>query len=433
MVCTLSYGRHGLPVSLPDDWDVTILSKKRMPALPDPAASIGAALASPLGSATLREAARGCTTACILICDITRPVPNALVLRPLMHELLAAGMKAANVTLLVATGLHRPCTPLELELIIGDEWVHRHTHVANHAARNDSEHTLVGTTRQGIPVRLDRRFLLADIRIAVGLVEPHFMAGWSGGRKLILPGIAHADTISAFHAGRLLADPGAVTCGLEGNPLHEAQREALGMIGRVLSVNLVIDENRQLSFASFGGIQESHEEAVRFAAPWFQVAVPEPFPVVLTSAAGYPLDSTYYQAVKGICGGAAITSPGGDLFVAAECGEGLGSAEFRASQEKLCATGREMFRADAASRARSEIDEWETFMLVKALDGGARIHLYAGGLNDGDHARSGLLRCRDLPGDLRAAVQRDPRRRLAVLPEGPYVAAAVHAEEASSA
>ena len=216
MNCTLSYGRQGLPLSFPDNWNVTILSKKRMPALPDPAAAVSAALASPLGSATLREEARGCATACILICDITRPVPNALVLRPLVEELLAAGVKAAHVTLLVATGLHRPCTEAELGQIIGDEWVRERVRVLNHLARSDADHTLAGTTRRGIPVRLDRRFLEADIRIAVGLVEPHFMAGWSGGRKLILPGIAHADTISAFHSGRMLGDPGAVPARVPG-------------------------------------------------------------------------------------------------------------------------------------------------------------------------------------------------------------------------
>jgi lactate racemase len=430
MICTLGYGRQGLPVTLPDDWEVTILSKKRMPALGDPADGIRAALASPLGSASLREEAAGCATACILICDITRPVPNGLVLRPLVEEMLAAGMKASGITLLVATGLHRPGTEKELEQIIGDAWVQAHARVENHLARSDADHALAGTTRQGVPVRLDRRFLEADLRIAVGLVEPHFMAGWSGGRKLVLPGIAHADTIRAFHAAHMLADPGAVTCGLQGNPLHLAQLETLGMIGRALSVNMVIDENRRLSFASFGGIEESHAAAVRFAAPWFQVEVPERFPVVLASAAGYPLDSTYYQAVKGICAGAAITAPGGDLFVAAECGEGLGSMDFRASQESLCAIGRERFRGEAVSRPRAEIDEWETFMLVKALDGGARVHLLADGLSDSDHALSGVLRCRDLPGELRAAVLRDARRRLAVLPEGPYVAAEVRPEQA---
>jgi nickel-dependent lactate racemase len=214
MRCILSYGEKGLPVSLPDDWEVTVLSKKLMPVLSDAPAAVRAALSSPRGSKSLGDEARGRARACILLCDITRPVPNALVLRPIVEELLAAGMNGRDITLLIATGLHRPSTEAEQTAIVGDPWVRERVRVANHIARDDAGHALVGTTRQGIPVRLDRRFLQADLRIAVGLVEPHFMAGWSGGRKLVLPGVAHADTIGAFHSGRMLGNPRALTCSL---------------------------------------------------------------------------------------------------------------------------------------------------------------------------------------------------------------------------
>jgi lactate racemase len=186
---------------------------------------------------------------------------------------------------------------------------------------------------------------------------------------------------------------------------------------------VVIDENRKLSMVSYGGIEESHAAAVAFAEPYFRITVKERFPVVLTSAAGYPLDSTYYQTVKGICGGAAILARGGDLFVVSGCDEGIGSAEFRASQEQLHRDGPERFLAAVRPKLRSEVDEWETFMLLKALDGGGTVHLFSEGLCDADHAISGVSRCRDLPAELAAAVKKDPRRRIAVLPEGPYVAA----------
>jgi nickel-dependent lactate racemase len=195
------------------------------------------------------------------------------------------------------------------------------------------------------------------------------------------------------------------------------------MIGRTLAVNLVIDENRKLSFASFGDIRESHVAAVEFAEPHFRIVVPERFPVVLASAAGHPLDATYYQSVKGICAGAAILARGGNLFVVSACDEGFGSAEFRDAQERLCRLGPWGFRADAMARPRAAIDEWQTFMLVKAIDACGAVHLYSEGLGDAEHELTGVLRCRDLPAELRAAVERDPRRRIAVLPEGPYVAA----------
>jgi nickel-dependent lactate racemase len=419
MLCNLSYGKKGLDVTLPDDWDITVLRKTKMPVVPDPAAAVAAALDAPLGSGTIPAEAKGRSSACILVCDITRPVPNGLILRPVIERLRGAGVK--SITVLVATGLHRPNEGLELQEVIGDPWVFDHASVVNHFARRAGDHAAVGTTRQGIPVALDRRFLEADIRIAVGLVEPHFMAGWSGGRKLALPGIASADTITAFHSARILGHPRADTAVLDGNPLHEAQNEVLGMIGPCLAMNLVIDESRALSFAGFGGIRESHAAAVRFAEPCFRVEAPREFPVVLCSAAGFPLDTTWYQAVKGVCCGASVLEKGGDLFVAAECAQGFGSAEFRESQRRLCTGGKGAFRAEAGARAHALIDEWETVMLLKALEAG-NVHLYSGGLSDEDHGLTGVHRCDDLLAGMRNAVTRSGQRRVAVIPEGPYVA-----------
>lgn len=241
---------------------------------------------------------------------------------------------------------------------------------------------------------------------------------------MVLPGIAHARTIMGFHSQRMIGHPRAVTCALEGNPLHEAQREVLRMVGRILAVSLVIGEDRSLSFASFGGIEESHLAAVAFADPYFRIPVPRRFPTVLTSAAGFPLDATYYQTIKGICCGAAILEPGGTLLAAAECSEGLGSPDFRASQDRLLRLGKDRFRAEAAARDHAEIDEWQTMMLLKALDAGS-VRLFTEGLDAGERALTCLgmvgATC-DLQVSLRRAVERDPRRRLAVIPEGPYVA-----------
>jgi nickel-dependent lactate racemase len=429
MTCTLRYGTSGLSVDLDDAWDITVISKKEMPVSGDPAATVRAALESPLASGRLEEEARGCATACILVCDITRPVPNGLVLRPLIERLERAGVKRGGITVLVATGLHRPNEGAELEQVIGDEWVMGHVTIVNHFAQGEEDHVDAGTTRGGIPVRLDRRFLEADVRIAVGLVEPHFMAGWSGGRKIVLPGIASAGTIRAFHSARILSHPSAETCTLAGNPLHEAQNEVLGTIGRTLGVSFVIDEARRLSFASFGAIAESHAAAVAFAEPWFRIPVEKSFPVVLCSGAGFPLDTTYYQAVKGFCCGASILSPGGDLFVAAECSQGMGSAEFRRSQQRLRENGGAAFLAEARSRPRAEIDEWETFMLLKALGAGTA-HLYAGGLTDEDRALTGVRPCPDLAAGVGAAMRKSGGRRIAVIPEGPYVAPYVEAAPA---
>ncbi len=421
MRCTLKYGKCGLTVELPDAWDVTVVSRPPLPGAADPTAAVRDALDSPRGAFELSREARGARTACVLVCDLTRPVPNGLILRPLVERLLAAGVPQSGITILVATGLHRPCPPAELAEIIGDPWVQQHATVANHVARDDAAHTLLGTTDQGVPVRVDRRVVEADVRVAVGLVEPHFMAGWSGGRKLVLPGAAHADTIMAFHSARMLGHPRAATCVLDGNPLHLTSSQAIGMVGRTLAVSVVINDDRKLAFASFGEVSESFRAAVAFAEPRIRVPVPAPFPVVLTCAAGYPLDSTWYQAVKGACGGAPILRPGGELFLAAACSEGFGSREFRASQERLRRLGPERFRAEAAGRARAEIDEWETIMLLKAMDAGA-LHLYSQGLAAEDMALTAAAPVSDLAASLRKAVERAGSRRVAIIPEGPYTA-----------
>jgi lactate racemase len=418
----MHYGRQGLPVDLPDSWNVTVLAKPAMPVVPDPHAAVQAALDAPVGSGLLEQEARGRATACILVCDVTRPVPNGLLLRPLVERLLAAGLRPEGVTILVATGLHRPNEGEELDRLIDDPWVQRTVRVENHDARDPAAHVAVGTTRTGIALALDRRFVEAGVRVAVGLVEPHFMAGWSGGRKLILPGIAYADTIAAFHAARMIGHPGAGTCRLEGNPLHEAQMEMVSLLGRVLSMNVVIDEGRRLSFACFGGIVESHAAAVRAAEPYFRVRAPGRFRTVLASGAGFPLDATYYQAVKGICAGAEILEPGGDLFVVSECAEGFGSDAFRLSQRRLHDRGRQLFRAEAFAKQRADVDEWETVMLLTALEKGC-VHLYTAGLSAEERSLSCAEPCTDLVAELAACVERDPARRIAVIPEGPYVAA----------
>jgi lactate racemase len=204
----LNYGRGKLPVELPDDLQVTVVRKPPMPVLPDPSEAVRKALQEPVGTASLDQLARAARSATIAICDITRPVPNHLFLRPLIEILLRSGIPATSIRVLVATGLHRPNLGAELDELIGDPWVLRTVQVVNHYALRDEDHVLLGTTAtRGTVVRLDRRFAEADLRIATGLVEPHFMAGYSGGRKVIAPGLAHAETITTFHSARFMADP----------------------------------------------------------------------------------------------------------------------------------------------------------------------------------------------------------------------------------
>ena len=252
MQVQLNYGRGKLGVELPNALDVTLINKKPMQLLDDPAAAMELALGAPVGAPPLAIAAAGARSACILICDITRPVPNGLILGPLVRTLTAAGIAPDAITILVATGLHRPNEGAEMAELVGNDWVLETIGAENHCARDDAAHLEIGRTSRDTVVKLDRRFVEADIKIATGLVEPHFMAGWSGGREVISPGIAHRETITTFHSARYMEDPRCASCVLDGNPLHEDQIEIVKMLGGALAVNTVIDEDRQPAFLNYG-------------------------------------------------------------------------------------------------------------------------------------------------------------------------------------
>ncbi len=420
MKIELNYGKGKLPLNLRDDWRVTIVRKHEMPLLADPAGAVQSALARGVASRSLLDEARGKSSACILICDITRPVPNGLFLGPMVKQLLEAGIPAKNITVLVATGLHRPNEGAELAEIVGDDWVMQTVNVANHYARNDEDHVDLGTTARGTRVKLDKRFARAELRIATGLVEPHFMAGWSGGRKVIAPGVAHKETITTFHSHRFMAHPRAVNCVLDGNPLHEEQLAIVKLLGGAFALNTVIDEHRRLAFVNFGEIVQSHLQAVDFCEKYAVVPVREKFKTVVTSAAGYPLDKTYYQTVKGMVGPIDILAPGGNLIVASECSEGVGSHEYIEAQRRLLGLGMNEFLNEISLQTHAEIDEWQTQMQTKPMKIGA-IHLYTTGLNAEARNLAGVQLIDSLDAAVERSIAETGDTRVAVVPEGPYV------------
>ena len=418
---SILYGRSEMHVRLPRGAEATVIGKRPMPKLPDPPGAVRDALAGPIGRPPYETLVRGKRSACILICDITRPVPNRLFLRPLIEGLISGGMRRERITVLVATGLHRPNEGAELAEVVGDPWVLDTVKVENHFARDDAAHVDLGfTSGRRTPVKLDRRFVEAEVRIATGLVEPHFMAGYSGGRKVIAPGIAHADTIRTFHSARFMEDPAAIQCNLAGNPLHEEQLEIVRMLGDVHAVNTVIDEDRDLVHVNFGEVIESHLAAVAFVADSARVPVGRRFSTILTSAAGHPLDGTYYQTVKGMVTPLDILEPGGTLIVASECAEGFGSAEFRDAQRRLVDLGPDAFLHTLLAKRFADVDEWQTEMQLKSMRAG-RVQLYTTGLDDGERNLTGVDMIESVDDALAAALARSGDRTFAVVPEGPYV------------
>jgi nickel-dependent lactate racemase len=416
-IVEIAFGRGHLPVRLPPGAQPTLIRKRPLPKLPNQRAAVRDAL----DAGGLRRLARGRRSACILICDITRPVPNRLFLRPMIEDLMAEGIAPERITILVATGLHRPNEGAELAELVGDPWVLERVRVENHFARNDADHVDLGTTpKRGVPVRLDRRFVEAELRIATGLVEPHFMAGWSGGRKVVAPGVAHHTTIRTFHSARFMEDPLAIQCNLVGNPLHEEQLAIVRMLGEVHALNTVLDEDRDLVFVNFGEIVESHLQAVEFVTAATAVPVGRQFHTVLTSAAGYPLDKTYYQTIKGMVTPLDILAPGGTLIIASECSEGFGSAEFRAAQARLVELGAARFLATLTAKSLADVDEWQSEMQLKPMRLG-RVQLYTTGLDAEARRITGVEIIDSVDAAVAASVARHGDPAVAVIPEGPYV------------
>ncbi|QSW26960.1 MULTISPECIES: nickel-dependent lactate racemase family protein [Rhizobium] len=417
----LSYGRGHLDITLPPDARPTVIRKQQLPKLADGKAAVIAALHNTVGSEPLADLAKNRESACILICDITRPVPNGLFLRPMIETMISSGIPQEKISVLVATGLHRPNLGDELAELVGDPWVLANVRVENHYARDEAAHVDFGFTRtRHTPVKLDRLFAEADLRIATGLVEPHFMAGWSGGRKVIAPGVAHHETIRTFHSARFMEDPLAVQCNLIGNPLHEEQLEIVRMLGEVYALNTVLDENRDLVCVTFGEIIASHQAAVDFVSSATQIPLSRKFSTVVTSSAGYPLDKTYYQTIKGMVTPLDILKPGGTLIIASECSEGFGSPEFREAQARLVELGPERFLATLTAKSLAEIDEWQTEMQLKPMRLGS-VELYTTGLAGEDRRLTGVGMIDNLQHAIARSITASGDPDVAVIPEGPYV------------
>lgn len=415
---TLDYGRTGLDVELPAERVIGPLKIRDVPALDDPEGAVAAAIESPVGSPPLRELARGRKSACILICDITRPVPNRTILRPLLRVLREAGVQDDHVLLLVATGLHRPSTPAEKLEMLGAEILGRYR-VEDHYGTRMEDHTLVGTTPRGIPGWIDTRYLAADLKIATGLVEPHLMAGYSGGRKLICPGVAGIETVKLWHGPALLEHPRA-DCGmLEGNPVHEENTRIARMAGCDFIVNVTIDSLRRVTSVAAGDMEEAFHQAVRFVEGVVRAPVPRPVDIVVTSSAGYPLDTTFYQSVKGLTGCLPIVKQGGTIIMAASLSEGVGSPELQS-----------IFRSIASLESFTEMihqpdyfvmDQWQVEELAKVRRK-ARVKVVSHGLS-----AEVLAGCfvESAP-SVEEAVARSledygPNAEVAVIPKGPYV------------
>ena len=418
----LEYARTGLDVELPDERVVRKLAYKDATPLADPAAELAEVLAHPSGTPSLAELARGRTDACIVICDITRPVPNQMILAPILATLEAAGISRNKITILIATGLHRPNEGDELVELIGAEIAARYN-VVNHHGQDINEHTYLGVSPRGVPIWIDSRYVRADLKITTGLIEPHLMAGFSGGRKLICPGIAALETVKVWHGPDFLEHPNA-DCGiLDGNPVHEENTWIGRHTGCDFIVNVVIDSERRPLFFVAGDMEQAFLEGVDFVRRVVVDNVSEPVDIVVTCSAGYPLDTTFYQAVKGLTGALPIVKQGGTIILAAGLTEGIGSPEFQQLFDENSSL--ELFVERILGKDYFVLDQWQLEELAKVRRK-AKVKVVSDGL---PAATINRLFVESAPSVEQAVAdslaEYGPSAKIAVIPKGPYVLAQV--------
>lgn len=418
----LEYGKTGLEVDLPAERIVRTLGYKNATPLPDPRGSLRACLEAPTGTPPLAEVARGRKSACVVICDITRPVPNELILGEILPTLEAAGIPRAAITILIATGLHRPNEGEELIELVGER-IARDYRCENHHGQVLAEHTYLGESPRGVPMWIDSRYVVADLKITIGLIEPHLMAGFSGGRKLICPGIAALETVKIWHGPTFLEHPKA-DCGiLDGNPVHEENTWIGRRAGCDFICNVVIDAERRPLFFVAGDMEAAFLKGVEFVRAVVTDKVEKPVDVVVTSSAGYPLDTTFYQCVKGMTGALPIVKEGGTIILAASLSEGIGSPQFQQlfqENENL-----EIFVERILGKDYFVMDQWQLEELAKVRRK-AKVKIVSDGLSaetiNGLFVESATSVERALEDSL---AEYGPSATVAVIPKGPYVLAQV--------
>ncbi len=418
MQLTLDYGRDGLAVEIPDANLAAVLTLQPHEPLPDPVAAVERALATPIGSRPLAELARGKRNACVVISDITRPVPNRVLLPPILRTLERAGIRPQAITILIATGTHRPNDGAELVELVGPE-IARDYRVENHAAVDPASHVDLGLSPRGVPIQVDRRYVEAELKVTTALIEPHFMAGFSGGRKSVCPGLCSLESVKVWHGPHFIGHERAESGVLEGNPVHEEALRIARRVGIDFICEVTLDRERRITGVFAGDLEQAWLAGVRQAERVARAAIDPPADVVVTTAAGHPLDLTYYQAVKGMVGALPAVKEGGTVILAARCAEGIGSRQFRESL--LESEDVEAFVARTYRPGFFVPDQWEVHELAKALRH-AEVCCFSEGIDADTLRRCHVTPVPSVEAGLQTALRRHgPNARVAVIPQGPYV------------
>ncbi len=386
----------------------------------DPLHQIRGCLADPIGCAPLKEQLRDKKNVCIVISDSTRAVPTKLILESLLPEIESYGMARKDITILIATGLHRPNVGAELEGLVGKE-IMRDYRIVNHNARDRSSCEHIGQTKRGTPIIINQEFIKADFKILTGLIEPHFMAGFSGGRKAVCPGISYMDMFKHFHGPAILESSKATNALLKGNPFHEESTEIARRCGADFIANVTINKHKQVTGIFCGDLDAAFYKGADFCLAHNSYKLKGEAELVITSGGGLPLDATLYQTVKGMVTALPAVKQGGMILSVSGCREEIGSDEF----VELMTTEKDLdlFMEKIKGKDYFMIDQWELEELVKARKK-AEIYLYSPCMNQCKYVipETTLKLVGSVEDALETAFKKYGKdAKITVIPEGPYL------------
>ena len=419
MICgmqvPLAYGRGRLLVELPDD-RTTVIEPAHRAGLANEQEAFWDALNHPVSARPLSEWWKTGDQVCIVFTDITRATPNDRIIPWLLSYLHDAGVPEESITLLNSTGTHRGNTPEELDGMLTPE-VARRYRIINHDCHATDDCVQFGATRDGTPALINRHLAEADVRIITGFIEPHFFAGFSGGPKGIMPGVAGLETVMSNHGARMIGDANSVFGVLDDNPIWSEMRDIALRIGPSFLINVTLNEDRAITGIFAGDLVAAHRQGCEFVRSTAMQRVEGLFDIVITSNSGYPLDMNLYQGVKGMAAAARILKPGGLLILAAECSEGIPSGSPFDMLLRSC-SGAEDILKKLAQPGFVRAEQWQA-QIQSLISKRARILLYSA-LSESDTSAAHLTPCRDISAAVGEEMdQVGAQTRIAVLPQGP--------------
>jgi nickel-dependent lactate racemase len=410
----VAYGTSGLELDLPEN--TLVIEPSETPGLPDERSAFRSAVRAPIAAPPLRELIDSHDRVVIVTSDVTRATPNERLIPWILDEL--GHVPTENITVIIGTGSHRATTPAEMERMFGREILDR-VRVVDHDAHDPSQVTLVGTTSRGAKAYLNAEYVRADKRIGVGFIEPHLYAGFSGGPKGIMPGIAGIETVKFFHSFRMIGDPGTTWLNLESNPTQQMSREVAAMAPPSFLVNVTLNGRKEITGFFCGDYREAHLAGCTACKAQTAQAVPHRFDVVVTTNGGYPLDQNLYQCIKGLSAAMSIVKPNGTIVMCAELSDGLPEhGNFKDIVRARSTPGALLEMIGAAEY--SVYDQWAAQSQAMVLTH-AKVILHSS-LPDDVFRAAMLVPARDPSAAVRAALaEAGPNATCAVLPHGPYV------------